>query len=137
MYSGYKLRYSLVPINPAQNLPTIVLEEHFACPWCCYFCGGCCAASRSVLYQGMHNQRQPSSGPSRTRNSSQNRIESRKAETLYKNQSTHESSGVMFEDSSFGFHPGQAWIGAYDNTDDGKVWRTPSKNSFKLMVDRN
>ena len=75
--------------------------------------------------------RLPSSGPSRN----QNRIGSREAEALYRNQLIHESSGMVLEDRSTGVDPGYARIGANDKTGGGEVWRTPSKNA--LTVDHN
>jgi len=111
----YKLQLSLVPMNPQQNLHTIVLEEHLACPRCGYFfCEGCWAAN-GPEYQGMQ-YREPISRPNR---------EFRKAEPQYQNHLKHESSesgAILVEE------------GANDNTRGGKVRRTPSKNS--LMVDR-
>ena len=126
-----KLQYSLVPTIPDQNLPTIILEEYLACPWpgCgLFFHEGC--PHGVVTGPGMQH-REPSSGPSRT-----NRTQFRKAEPQQQYHYLRESSGaISVEDASIGFNPGQAWIGANDYTRGGKVWRTPSKNSW--MVNRN
>jgi hypothetical protein len=65
--------------------------------------------------------RAPSSGPSRY----QRNRGSRKAEAQYLNNTTHESSGTITGNRSTGTHPGNARIGASDNTRVGKVWRTP------------
>ena len=40
----------------------------------------------------------------------------------------HESFGIVVEDRSTGFNPGNAWIDASKNTGGGKVRRTPTKN---------
>ena len=128
-----KLQYSLVPTIPDQNLPTIILQEQFACPWCGFFINeGCChGVASGPVYQGIQ-QLEKSSGPSRTPT---NQTEFRKAEPQQLYQPVRESSGaISVEDTSIGFNPGQAWIGANDYTRGGKVWRTPSKNHGWLIA---
>ena len=52
----------------------------------------------------------------------------RQAEPQNSNQITHESFGAVGRDRSTGFNPGMARINARNNTGNGTVRRTPSKN---------
>ena len=117
----------LYVVNPFVMMQHLLELQANTIPWCeglygLPFCAG--PAYQGMDQQHQHQYRAPCSGPSRNQHS----IGSRKAEALYLNKTTHESSGMIAEDRSTGIHPGHAPIGANDNTRAGKVRRTPSRN---------
>ena len=89
----------------------------------------CQGMTTSQQHHGQHQQAL-SSGPSRNRHNQG----FRQMVPLYINQFTHESSGMVFYDSSTGVDLGNAQINS-NNPGKGKVWRTLSKNLF--MADCN
>ena len=124
-----KLQTFLAATNPLQNLPTILFEESFSCERCeHFFCQGTCPRA---IPQGTQE------GPSQQRlglpSVREITREFREAEPPHINQSRHESSRANV--GPFGSHPGQARIGATDNSGGGKAWRTPSKNPLMTDLD--